>query len=126
MSRGGRAARIDANQPYLVELMRGMGASVAITSAAGDGFTDLVVGWGGVTVLAEVKDGDKVPSKRQLTNDQKVFHASFRGAITIIETPEQAAALVNMIREVAARLGVIDWNMGAVASHELQREHSRA
>lgn len=118
MSRAGRAARIDANQPYLVDLMRRMGASVAITSAAGDGFTDLVVGWGGVTVLAEVKDGAKSPSRRQLTDEQVKFHASFSGAITIIETPEQAAALVNKIREVAARLGRMDWSMGAVASKQ--------
>ena len=54
-----RAAKIDDNQPELVRLMRAMGVSVAITSAAHDGFTDLVVGFGGITVLVEVKDGSK-------------------------------------------------------------------
>ena len=41
-----RAAKIDDNQNELVALIRAMGVSVAITSAAHDGFTDLVVGFG--------------------------------------------------------------------------------
>lgn len=114
--RGNRAAKVDANQGELVDVMRRMGASVVITSVAGDGFPDTVVGWGGISVLAEIKDGAKVPSKRKLTEDQKKFHEEHKGAVTVIETVEQAVSLVNRIREVASKIGSIDWYMGAIAN----------
>lgn len=112
-----RAARVDRNQAELVKVMRQMGASVEITSGAHDGFPDVVVGWGGVTVLVEVKDGDKIPSKRKLTPDQIVFHDRFKGAVTVIETEQQAIELVNRIRRLAGMIGPADWNLGAVASN---------
>lgn len=109
-----RAAKIDDNQPQLVQLIRAMGVSVAITSAAHDGFTDLVLGFGGVTVLTEVKDGSKEPSRRKLTPQQQIFHGSFKGAITVIETDLQAIELVRRIKAVAASTKV-NWNVGARA-----------
>jgi len=109
-----RAAKIDENQPALVELIRAMGVSVAITSAAHDGFTDLVIGFGGVTVLVEVKDGSKPPARRKLTPQQVTFHGSFKGAITVIENEQQAVELVNRLKKVAA-LTRTDWNVGAQA-----------
>jgi len=109
-----RAAKIDENQPALVELIRAMGVSVAITSAAHDGFTDLVIGFGGVTVLVEVKDGSKPPARRKLTPQQVTFHGSFKGAITVIENEQQAAELVKRIKKVAASTRT-DWDVGATA-----------
>lgn len=109
-----RAAKVDENQSALVELIRAMGVSVAITSAAHDGFTDLVIGFGGVTVLVEVKDGSKEPARRKLTPQQATFHGSFKGAITVIENEQQAVELVNRIKKVAASTRT-DWNVGAQA-----------
>jgi Holliday junction resolvase len=109
-----RAAKIDDNQNELVALIRAMGVSVAITSAAHDGFTDLVVGFGGITVLVEVKDGSKEPARRKLTPQQVAFHGSFKGAITVIENEQQAVELVSRIRQASAQTR-IDWNMGARA-----------
>lgn len=111
-----RAAKVDANQGALVKVLRQLGATVEITSAAHDGFTDLVVGFQGVTVLVEVKDGAKVPSARKLTPAQVDVHGRFTGAITVIETDEQAVMLVHRMREAATRLAGIDWYMGAVAN----------
>jgi hypothetical protein len=91
-----------------------MGVSVAITSAAHDGFTDLVIGFGGVTVLVEVKDGSKEPARRKLTPQQVTFHGSFKGAITVIENEQHAVELVNRIKKVAASTRT-DWNVGAQA-----------
>jgi Holliday junction resolvase len=111
---GRRAARIDANQPDLVNIMRGMGASVEITSGAHDGMTDLIVGFGGVTVLVEVKDGSRPPSERKFTPKQVEFHSRFMGAITTIETVDQAIELMNLIRQAAEKIN-INWDVGAVA-----------
>lgn len=110
-----RAAKVDQNQSDLVTTMRNMGVSVEITSAAHNGFPDLVVGFGGITVLVEVKDGSKPPSARKLTKDQVKFHNTFKGAITVIETTEQAIALVHQIRRVAGNVSA-NWNMGAIAN----------
>ena len=111
-----RAAKVDANQPDIVKTIRDMGASVAITSSAHDGFPDICVGYGGVTVLVEIKDGSKELSRRKLTKDQVKFHGSFKGAITVIETFSQAVALVNEIRRVAQQINPV-WNMGAAANN---------
>jgi Holliday junction resolvase len=95
-----------------VGILRSLGMSVEITSAAHDGMTDLVVGYGGVTVLVEIKDGEKVPSKRQLTPAQVEFHERFKGAITIIENIDHAVKLAAEIRRVAAMVKP-NWSMGA-------------
>lgn len=91
---GMRAKKIDANQNEIVEVLRKAGLSVAITSMVGNGFPDLVVSgaawhertgkyW--KTILVEIKDGDKPPSARKLTPDEKKFHDMWRGYIVIAE-----------------------------------------
>ncbi len=68
------AKRIDANQPAIVKALRERGVKVYVASAAGKGMTDLVCFYRGRTVLAEVKDGAKSPSRQGLTLDQIELH----------------------------------------------------
>lgn len=112
---GRRAAKVDENQGELVDLIRKLGVSVEITSSAHDGMTDLILGYGGVSVLTEVKDGNKPPSRRKLTPEQEKFHNRFMGAITVIENQDQAIELVNRIKQAAAMLNKPNWNVGAAA-----------
>lgn len=105
-----RAAKIDDNQKAVVDVFRSMGISTAITSGAGDGFTDLVIGHGGLTVLVEVKDGNKPPSAQNLTPAQEKLHASFLGAITTINSVDQAIALGNRLRALAAHINA-NWKV---------------
>lgn len=114
-----RAAKVDENQPELVGILRSLGMSVKITSGAHEGFPDIVVGFGGVTVLTEIKDGHKPPSARKLTPSQVEFHSEFKGAITVIETPDHAIQLVNRIRQVAALIHPINWTIGNAANAQL-------
>lgn len=72
-----RAARIDENQPGIVELLRAVGAKVEPTHAVGAGFPDLVVAYRGRVFLLEVKDGRKPPSDRRLTKDQQAWHGEW-------------------------------------------------
>ena len=95
-----RAAKIDANQPEIVKGLRQAGASVACCHAVGDGFTDLVVGFRGVNYLVEVKDGEKVPSKRKLTPDQVKFHAAWTGQIGVAETLDEALEIIGAKRRI--------------------------
>lgn len=90
-----RKARIDSNQPQIIETFRAMGASVAPTHTLGAGFPDLVVGWRGINLLVEIKDGDKPPSKRQLTEDEQRWHEDWRGNVVIVESVGDAINLLN-------------------------------
>lgn len=88
------AARIDANQEQIVSALRAMGATVRIVTQ-GNGLPDLLVGFRGVTILMEVKDGQKVPSARKLTPAEQRFFDEWRGGIVaIVNSVDEAIALL--------------------------------
>lgn len=93
-----RAAKIDANQGQIVQAFRSLSCSVAITSAVGDGFPDLVVGINGLNILVEIKDGAKPPSERRLTPAQVDFHGNWRGQVVVVETVDDVIDLVAAVR----------------------------
>ena len=95
-----RAARIDANQNEIVAALRGIpGCKVWITSMVGNGGPDFVIGWMRVNYLIELKDGDKPPSKRRLTPDEKKFHAQWSGQIAVAETFEDCLQIIGVSEE---------------------------
>lgn len=101
-----RAARLDRNQPEIVEALRNAGCTVQSLAAVGCGVTDLLVGKPTKMVacgmdapfvatrdliLMEIKDWAKPPSARKLTEDQVKWHAEWAGApLVVVETVEQA------------------------------------
>jgi hypothetical protein len=89
-----RRARIDANQPLIVEALREAGASVLSLSPMGGGCPDLLVGKDGRNYLMEIKDPTKKPSQRTLTPDEFEFHGLWRGIIHVVETVEEALKLI--------------------------------
>ncbi len=89
-----RAARIDANQNNIVKALRAAGASVRVITQ-GDGIPDLLLGYNGHTLLMEVKDGDKPPSARKLTEaEQKFFDEWKGGSLSIVNSVEEALAIL--------------------------------
>ena len=89
-----RAARIDANQSEIVNALRDVGASVAITSMVGNGFVDIVVGFRGRNYLLEIKDGSKPPSKRRLTEDEQKFFDTWRGTVFVANNTDEALEII--------------------------------
>jgi hypothetical protein len=86
-----RAGRIDANQGAIVAALRAAGASVAITSGAGGGLPDLLVGWRGETLLMELKNPDVPKRDKQLTPAEAYFVEHWRGRpVVIVESVEDA------------------------------------
>ena len=84
------ARRIDANQNEIVNALRGKGASVRVVTQ-GDGIPDLLVGYRGVTILMEVKDGQKAPSARKLTEaEQKFFNGWEGGLLVVVNSADEA------------------------------------
>lgn len=87
-------ARTDANQSKIIRALEQIGCTVADTSAVGIGFPDIVVGFRGRSLLIEIKDGAKPPSKRKLTPDQQIFKAEWRGQYAVVKDVDEAIAVV--------------------------------
>lgn len=104
-----RARKTDGNQTKVVEALRRAGLSVAITSSLGSGFPDLVVAnrsftktgitqWAiDRTILIELKDPSKPPSKRALTPDEQKFHNEWRGEIYVCTTAEEILRIFGLM-----------------------------
>lgn len=98
-----RAAKIDDNQPEIVEAARRMGCSVQPLHSVGKGCPDLLVGISGINDLWEVKDGNKPPSARRLTPDQIEWHDAWRGHVQVVDSVEKAIARINFLRQNIGR-----------------------
>ena len=89
-----RAARTDANQAAIVRALEALGCTVQSLAAVGGGVPDLLIGWRGMCLLFEVKDGAKPPSERKLTPDQVLWHRDWRGQVAVVESVEDALQAV--------------------------------
>jgi hypothetical protein len=100
-----RAARVDSNHSTIRKAFRKLGYVVADTSRLGNGFPDLVISANLITALVEVKDGAKVASARQLTEDEKQFRDNWDGLYFIVETLNDVIKVhVEMTREWQLRM----------------------
>ena len=91
-----RAARIDRNQVAVVEGLREAGATVMSLAMVGRGCPDLVCGVAGVNYLIELKNPEVKPSARRLSPDEAAFHGAWLGQVAVVETLEEALALVGL------------------------------
>jgi hypothetical protein len=89
-----RAAKVDANQSEIVAALRRVGATVQQLHTVGKGCPDLAVGWRGQTFLIEVKDGNKPPSARKLTEDQVEWHGGWKGQVAVVNSVDEALAAI--------------------------------
>ena len=86
--------KIDANQTAVVQALRATGMTVWITSQMGNGAPDMVVGWRGLNIMLEIKDGDNVPSAQKLTVAEQNFSDTWAGQICIANSAEGAVLAV--------------------------------
>ena len=91
-----RAAKIDRNQPEIVNALRLAGASVQLLHSVGEGCPDILIGYRGVNILAEIKDHEASNTDRKLRPRQVEWHAAWRGQAAVIETVGQALALIGL------------------------------
>jgi Holliday junction resolvase len=91
-----KAAKIDDNQPEIVEALEKAGCSVQSLAAVGKGVPDLLVGRAGVNYVLEVKDGSKSPSRRRLTSDQFTWSMAWRGEFAVVCSVDEALEAVGL------------------------------
>jgi hypothetical protein len=91
-----RAARIDSNQPMIVDGLRAVGATVQPIHTIGRGCPDLLVGYRGRNYLMEVKDGSLSPSRRYLTEDEEDWHRGWNGQVTVVEDLTEALRVIGV------------------------------
>ena len=91
-----KAARVDANQPEIVEALRAVGCTVQHLHTVGKGCPDLLVGRAGRNFLLEIKDGNKPPSKRKLTADEKEWHQTWTGQVIVVNSVDEALEAVGV------------------------------
>jgi len=89
--------RIDENQPEIVDNLRKAGATVQILAGVGKGCPDLLVGFRGQNFALEIKDGNKPPSARKLTPDEKRWHDKWRGQVVVVESTDDALRAIGAI-----------------------------
>lgn len=89
--------RVDSNHSEIVKGLRAIGATVRSTATVGQGFPDLAVGYHGATFLLEIKDGAKSPSRRTLTPDEQKFHLTWRGAVAVVTSLEDALKIIGAV-----------------------------
>lgn len=101
-------ARIDRNQPEIVDTFRKLGYSVLHLHQIGKGCPDLLVAKDGVSTLIEVKDGNKPPSARKLTADEAEFHSTWRGSLAIVNSVE------DVLEAFGGHVSVSHWGLHEV------------
>jgi len=89
--------RVDANQKEVVEGLRDVGATVAHIHMVGKGMPDLICGFRKTNYLIEIKDGNKPPSKRKLTPDEKEWHEKWKGQVSIAYSLDDALRIIGAI-----------------------------
>lgn len=91
-----RAAKQDANQSDLIELLRTAGASVYIIGEP----VDLLIGYMGITCAVEVKNkaGKNLPTRQQVA-----FFSEFKGLSRIVRTDEDCITLLADMRKLSGK-----------------------
>jgi hypothetical protein len=94
-----RYPRLDANHKEIRAAFEKLGCSVADLSMVGKGLGDLLVGYGGLCIVCEVKDGAKPPSARKLTPDEEKFRMNWTGGYRLVTCLDDVAETVEVLRQ---------------------------
>jgi len=93
------AARKDDNHNEVAAEFKRLGCSVLDLFRLGDGVPDLLVCYGGVCILVEIKNGAKPPSKSTLSTDQIQWWLDWKENPRVVRNLEQVAETVKVLQQ---------------------------
>lgn len=101
-----KAAKVDSNELVIVGILQREGCIVSRVCGRGadinSGFPDLVVsyqrGSRRETILIEIKDGDKAPSRQKLRPNQEEFRRKWKGRIYVVTNEDEALEAIELKR----------------------------
>lgn len=96
--------RVDANHAEVADAFRMLGCSFLSMSPLGDGAPDGAVGYGGLSIFVEIKDGKKPPSRRKLRPSQEEFKKTWKGGLRLIDSLEAVAETVTLLKNWKGKL----------------------
>lgn len=83
--------KADLVQHKIVQALRQTGCSVAILTAVGGGFPDLLVARSGEMILCEVKTGEY----GKLNEEQEAWRAKWKAPVHVVRTVDDALEAIN-------------------------------
>jgi Holliday junction resolvase len=90
-------ARVDTNHKEIVKALRDAGATVVSLAAMKHGTPDILVGYGGETLLMEIKKD----AKAKFTPDQLDFMSKWKGgAVSRVDSVDAAIRALGIIQKV--------------------------
>jgi len=87
--------RLDDNQKEIVQSLRKLGFSVQSLACIGNGCFDLLIGAHGHNLVVEVKDGNKTPSQRKLTEDEVKWQANWCGQCAVCNSLDEVLLTIS-------------------------------
>lgn len=90
MARGTQRCRVDGNHTEVVKALNNAGMKVQSLASIGKGCPDLLVGFRGLNIALEVKDGARPPSGRLLTSDERDWQDTWPGFVMTVTSAEDA------------------------------------
>lgn len=90
--------RRDENEKEIIDALESCGCTVYPM----DRPVDLLVGRGAVNILLEVKNPNKPRGDRKKTPAQREFFKAWQGQVRVVETAEEAIALVTAMTAKSA------------------------
>ena len=88
-------AKVDANHPQIVKELRKLKGVTVRSVATIKNFLDIVVGYDGKNYLFEIKDPDKPPSQRKLTEGEQKFFDEWTGQADLALTTQDIIEIIN-------------------------------
>ena len=97
----GRGGKRDANHGELVDLFENLGCKVIDCSRVGGGFPDIIVRYGEIVRLVEIKNPKTWYGRKGLNKNQKAVALGWTGGLDVVLTDSDVKRVVD---------GLVDWN----------------
>jgi hypothetical protein len=96
--------RVDANHKEVADAFRKLGCSFLSLAPLGKGAPDAAIGYAGLSILVEIKDGSKPKSAQKLTDDQREFWDTWKGGVRLVNGMAAVVETVELLKRWHARL----------------------